>query len=130
MKNFSLLITTATFVALLAASASIPSSAATRQRANAFDGDWSVMIYTESGDCPQSLRYGVRVWNGRVLSEDQNYQVNGTVAPNGATRVTVSEGGRAAGGSGRLSGNQGWGRWRTFSGGQCAGQWRAERRAY
>ena len=129
MMNFSRLIAAVTFVAVLATIASVPSSAATRQRASAFDGAWSVMIYTQSGDCPQSLRYGVRVWNGRVLSEDQNYQVSGVVAPNGATSVTVSEGGRAAGGSGRLSGNQGWGRWRTFSG-ECAGQWRAERRAY
>ncbi len=129
MKNFLRSIFAVSFVALLAASASVPSSAATRQRGTAFDGEWSVMIYTQSGDCPQSLRYGVRVWKGRVLSEDQNYQVNGTVAPSGATRVTVSEGGRAAGGSGRLSGNQGWGTWRTFSG-ECAGQWRAERREY
>jgi hypothetical protein len=130
MKNVSRLIVAVTFMAALVTIASVPSSAATRQSASAFDGNWSVMIYTESGDCPQSLRYGVRVWNGRVLSEDGNYQVSGVVAPNGATRVTVSEGGRSAGGSGRLSGNQGWGRWRTFAGGQCAGQWRAERRAY
>lgn len=130
MRNFSRLIVAVTFVALLAAGASIPSSAATRQSASAFDGEWSVMIYTQSGDCPQSLRYGVRVWNGRVMSEDQNYQVNGVVSPNGATRVTVSESGRSAGGSGKLSGNQGSGRWRTFSGGECAGMWTAERRAY
>jgi len=130
MKNFLRSIFVVTFVAALAASATIPSAAATRQRASAFDGEWSVMIYTQSGDCPRALRYGVRVWNGRVLSEDQNYRVDGVVAPNGATRVTVSEGGRAAGGTGRLSGNQGWGRWRTFSGGECSGQWRAERREY
>jgi len=130
MKDFLRSILAVTFVALLAVGASVQSSAAARQSASAFDGEWSVMIYTESGDCPQSLRYGVRVWNGRVLSEDQNYQVSGMVSASGATQVTVSEGGRSAGGSGKLSGNQGWGRWRTFSGGQCAGQWRAERRAY
>jgi len=126
MQNVSRFIVAVASVVFLATIASIPSSAATR---NAFDGNWSVMIYTQSGDCPQSLRYGVRVWNGRVLSEDGNYQVNGVVSPNGATRVTVSEGGRSAGGTGRLFGNQGSGRWRTFSG-ECAGQWTAERRAY
>jgi hypothetical protein len=127
MRNFLRSILAVTFVALLAASVSVPT--ATARPNNAFDGVWSVMIYTRAGDCPQSLRYSVRIVGGRVLADDQSYQVNGTVAPNGATHVTVAEGGRAAGGSGRLAGNQGWGQWRTFSG-ECAGQWTAERRQY
>jgi hypothetical protein len=83
----------------------------------------------QAGNCPSSLRYGVRVARGRVYGDDQSYQVNGTVAPNGATRVTVSEQGQSASGTGRLSGNAGAGRWRTSTG-QCAGQWTAERRTY
>jgi hypothetical protein len=95
--------------------------------ANSYDGLWSVTIYTQAGNCPSSLRYGVRVARGRVLADGQSYQVNGSVAPNGATRVTVSEQGQSASGTGRLSGNAGAGRWRTSTG-QCAGQWTAERR--
>jgi hypothetical protein len=95
--------------------------------ANGYDGLWSVTIYTQSGNCPSSLRYGVRVARGRVLADSQSYQVNGSVAANGTTRVTVSEQGQSASGTGRLSGNAGAGRWHTSTG-QCAGQWTAERR--
>jgi hypothetical protein len=117
-------ILTVTFVALFAASIGIPFAA---HAANRYDGTWSVTIFTRAGDCPQSLRYSVRVAAGRVLSDDQSYQVSGSVAANGATRVIVSEKGRSASGSGRLSGNQGAGIWRTGSG-ECSGQWTAERR--
>ena len=106
--------------------ATIPFAA---QAANPYDGAWTVTIYTQSGNCPSSLRYGVRVDRGRVLGDDQSYQVNGSVAANGATRVTVSEQGQSASGTGRLSGNAGAGRWRTSTG-QCAGQWTAARRTY
>jgi hypothetical protein len=127
MRNFLRSIVTAAFVAVLGASVGIPSAAA---RSNtAYDGVWSVMIYTQAGDCPQSLRYSVRIVGGRVLSDDQAYQVDGIVAPNGETRVVVAEHDRSANGVGRLSGNQGQGRWRTSTG-ECAGQWTAERRQY
>jgi hypothetical protein len=106
--------------------ATIPFAA---RAATSYDGAWSVTIYTQFGNCPSSLRYGVRVARGRVYSDDQSYQVNGSVAPNGATRVMVSQQGQSANGTGRLSGNAGAGRWRTSTG-QCAGQWTAERRTY
>ena len=97
--------------------------------ANSNDGVWSVTIITQAGNCPSTLRYGVRVDRGRVFADDQSYQVNGTVAPNGATRVTVTEKGQSASGTGRLAGNRGAGRWRTSTG-DCSGQWTAERRTY
>ena len=106
--------------------AAIPSAA---QAASSNDGMWSVTIITQTGNCPSTLRYGVRVDRGRVLADGQSYQVNGTVAPNGATRVTVSEQGQSASGTGRLAGNTGAGRWRTSTG-QCSGQWTAARRTY
>jgi len=106
--------------------AAIPSAA---PAANSNDGNWSVTIFTQAGNCPSSLRYGVRVIGGRVYGDDQSYQVNGTVAANGATRVTVSEKGQSASGTGRLSGNAGAGRWRTSTG-ECSGQWTAARRTY
>ena len=124
MRKLGGVVTAAAIAAALVAT--IPFAA---QAANSYDGSWSVTIYTQAGNCPSSLRYGVRVARGRVYGDDQSHQVNGTVAPNGATRVTVSEQGQSASGTGRLSGNAGAGRWRTSTG-QCAGQWTAARRIY
>jgi hypothetical protein len=123
MEKLGGVVTAAAIAAALVAV--IPSVA----RAANYDGMWSVTIYTQFGNCPSTLRYGVRVARGRVFGDDQNYQVNGTVAPNGATRVIVSEKGQSASGVGRLSGNTGAGRWRTSTG-ECAGQWTAQRRSY
>jgi hypothetical protein len=122
MRKLGGVVTAAAIAAALVAT--IPFAA---RAANSYDGNWTVTIMTQSGNCPSSLRYGVRVARGRVFADGQSYQVNGTVAPNGATRVTVSEQGQSASGTGRLSGNAGAGRWRTSTG-QCAGQWTAERR--
>ena len=124
MRKLGGVVTAAAIAAALVAT--IPFAA---RAANVYDGAWSVTIYTQAGNCPSSLRYGVRVARGRVYGDDQSYQVNGSVAPNGATRVTVSEQGQSASGTGRLSGNAGAGRWRTSTG-QCAGQWTAQRRTY
>jgi hypothetical protein len=117
------------FTAMTAATVlftAIPSAA---RAAGGYDGMWSVTIFTQAGNCPSSLRYAVRVAKGRVLGDDQSYDVNGFVAPNGATRVMVSEKGQSASGTGRLSGNAGAGRWRTSTG-ECSGQWTAARRIY
>jgi hypothetical protein len=111
----------------MAAAAVLMSAIVPAAQAGGYDGLWSVTIFTQAGDCPSSLRYSVRVERGRVFGDDQSYQVNGSVAANGATRVTVSEKGQSASGTGRLSGNTGAGRWRTSTG-ECAGQWTAERR--
>lgn len=117
------------FTAMTAAAVlftAIPSAA---RAAGGYDGMWSVTIFTQAGNCPSSLRYAVRVAKGRVLGDDQSYDVNGFVAPNGTTRVMVSEKGQSASGTGRLSGNAGAGRWRTSTG-ECSGQWTAARRIY
>ncbi len=128
MKNALRSIFIAAVAALLVASASIPSDAAGRvARPSKFDGQWSVVIYTLVCDCDRSLRYSLRIVDGRVQGEDQSYQVGGAVASSGAIRVVVAEGGRSASGTGRLSGTSGRGQWRTSTG-QCAGQWTAVRR--
>lgn len=124
MRKLGGVVTAAAIAAALVAT--IPFAA---RAANIYDGAWTVTIFTQAGNCPSSLRYGVRVAGGRVFGDDQSYQVNGTVAANGATRVTVSEQGQSASGVGRLSGNVGAGRWHTSTG-QCAGQWTAARRTY
>src|SRR5260370_2136073 len=36
-------------------------------RSTAFDGDWSVVILTQSGGCDRAYRTGVQIQNGEVL---------------------------------------------------------------
>jgi hypothetical protein len=104
-----------------------PTNAAHRGGGSAYDGTWSVAIYTQRGDCG-SVRVAARIVGGRVYSEDQSYQSNGVVGANGAIRVSVAGGGLSASGSGRLSANSGAGRWAS-SRGECSGSWSASRRA-
>jgi hypothetical protein len=123
MRDLLRSIVGAAFAALLITGASNPTDAVAAN----FDGSWSVVINTLRGDCGSSLRYGVRIVGGRIVGEDQSYQVAGAVNPSGAIRVTVAEGGRSASGTGRLVGNSGSGVWRTTSG-ECSGHWAAARR--
>jgi hypothetical protein len=104
-----------------------PSNAAHRGGRSAYDGTWSVAIYTLHGDCG-SVRVAARTVGGRVYSKDQSYQSNGAVGDNGVIRVSVASGGLSASGSGRLSHNSGAGRWWS-SRGECSGSWSASRRA-
>jgi hypothetical protein len=107
--------------------ASAPSNAARRLGGSAYDGTWSVAIYTLRGDC-SSIRVAARIVGSRVYSEDQSYQASGVVSANGAVRVSVTGAGRSASGWGRLSRNSGAGSWRS-SRGECSGSWSASRRA-
>jgi hypothetical protein len=126
MKVLSGLLLAPTVAAVLQL-ACTPTNAAHRGGGSAYDGIWSVAIYTSRGDC-SSVRVAARIVGGRVYSEDQNYQSNGAVGANGVIRVTVAGAGRSAAGSGRLSQNSGAGRWRS-SRGECSGTWSASRRA-
>ena len=103
-----------------------PTNAARRLGESAYDGTWSVAIYTLRGDCG-SVRVAARIVGGRVYSKDQSYQANGAVGANGVIRVSVASGRLSASGSGRLSRNSGAGRWRS-SRGECSGTWSASRR--
>jgi hypothetical protein len=126
MKNLSRLLVAPVLVAVLVL-ACTPTNAAHRGGGSAYDGTWSVAIYTLRGDC-SSVRAAVRIVGGRVYSEDQSYQSSGDVGANGVIRVTVVGAGRSASGSGRLSNNSGAGRW-SSSTGECSGSWSASRRA-
>jgi hypothetical protein len=125
MKNVWRSALAAAVAALLISSTGIRSDAAAR--ASAYDGEWSVVIYTLRGDCDQSVRAALRIEGGRVYASDQSFRAAGAVAPNGAITVMVASNERSASGSGRLAGNAGQGRWRTSTG-NCSGQWTAERR--
>jgi len=133
MKGFLRVIFAVSVTALLIAGASPGSSAAPRlvrsPLTRAFDGLWSVEIVTSFGDCNNSYRYPLRIWDGHVMKADQdpNYNVAGAVGRNGAIGVTVVGGGQTATGTGRLTTNSGNGIWHT-SNGECSGRWTAERR--
>jgi hypothetical protein len=97
----------------------------------AFDGQWSILILTQSGNCDRSYRYGVRISNGDVgIDGGELASMQGRVAPNGSVRVSISSGGQMADGEGRLSrSGSGSGTWHgQGSGGSCAGIWQAELR--
>jgi hypothetical protein len=126
MSSVSRLLLAPSIAALLLGLACAPSNAARRVGGSAYDGTWSVAIYTQQGTC-SSVRVAVRIVGGRVYSEDQSYQSNGSVSANGLVRVSVAGAGRFASGSGRLSRNSGAGRWRS-SRGECWGTWSASRR--
>jgi hypothetical protein len=126
MKNLSPLLL-APIVAVVLLLACTATNAAHRGGGSAYDGTWSVAIYTLRGDC-SSVRVAAQIVGGRVYSTDQSYQANGAVGANGVIRVSVASGRLSASGSGRLSSNSGSGSWRS-SGGECSGSWSASRRA-
>ncbi len=118
MKNSAglLLVPTVAAALLLACT---PTNAARRFGGSAYDGTWSVAIYTLRGD-RGSVRVAARIIGGRVCSEDQSSQANGGLSAHGVIRVTAAGFGRSASGSGRLSRYSGAGRWRS-SRGECSG---------
>ena len=117
MKVLSCLLLAPTVAAALLL-AGTPTNAAHRGGRSAYDGTWSVAIYTLRGDCG-SVRVAARIVGGRVYSKDQSYQSNGAVSANGVIRVSVVSGRLSASGSGRLSNNSGAGSWRS-SRGECS----------
>jgi hypothetical protein len=127
MKVLSGLFLALTLATVLLGVATNPTNAAHRGGGSAYDGTWSVAIYTQRGACG-SIRVAVRIVGGRMYSEDQSYQASGTVGANGVVRASVAGAGRSASGSGRLSQNSGAGRWWS-SRGECSGTWSALRRA-
>jgi hypothetical protein len=112
---------------LMVAATLAPAHAAARTN---FDGNWSVLIVTDSGPCDRGYRYGLSIRNGRVFYEGSAaVNVDGQVSPNGFVQVRVWAGSQSANGAGRLSNNYGSGTWRgAGSSSSCAGSWTAERR--
>jgi hypothetical protein len=92
MKDLLRLLLAPTLAAALLLACS-PTNAAHRGGGSAYDGTWSVAIYTLRGDCG-SVRVAARIIGGRVYSADQSYQANGAVGANGVIRVAVAGAGR------------------------------------
>jgi hypothetical protein len=94
------------------------------------DGNWSVLIITEKGDCDRAYRYPLAVAEGQVrYTGEAGANVSGTVTPGGAVRVSIRMGDKGANGSGHLSGISGTGTWQgAGNGASCSGRWEAEKR--
>jgi hypothetical protein len=111
---------------VLVCAAGVPGTAAAR---TVYDGNWSVLIVTERGNCDRAYRYGVEIENGQVIYRGGGPDFNGRVSPSGSVQVRVSAGSQSASGSGRLSRTAGRGSWRGQStSGACSGYWEAEKR--
>lgn len=118
---------------VLAISLGAPADARTSERTAGrtnYDGNWSVLIVTNSGPCDRGYRYGLSIRGGRVFyTGSLAVNVDGQVSGNGVVRVRVSAGSQGATGVGRLSRDYGEGSWRGLgSSGSCSGTWTAERR--
>jgi hypothetical protein len=98
--------------------------------AGGHDGNWSVLVITEKGDCDQAYRYAVNVSNGQVrYAGAEAVDVTGTVAPDGLVHVRIKLRDKGANGNGRLSATSGAGTWHGLGpNASCAGRWEAERR--
>jgi large exoprotein involved in heme utilization and adhesion len=94
-----------------------------------YDGLWSVVIVTKSGQCDAAYRYPIRITNGNLGNAGSTpINISGKVGKNGAVVVTVSAGDKSATGKGRLAGASGAGSWSGNGNGACSGIWEAERR--
>lgn len=95
-----------------------------------YDGSWSVVIVTQSGDCDQAYRYALNIKDNKVsYAGTENFTVSGGVSGSGAVNVTISRGEQSASGSGQLSANSGSGKWSGKSStSACSGRWEAEKR--
>ena len=115
--------------AFWAVTLALPWTATPAQARGPFDGNWSVLIVTDSGSCDRGYRYALRIANGRIYYDNPSFNVNGQVNARGQVSVTVSAGGQSASGTGRLSRDYGQGTWIGRSAAdQCSGHWEAERR--
>src|ERR1043166_806320 len=70
---------------IFAATALAPDPAAAR---TPFDGNWSVLIVTDSGPCDRAYRYGLAIRDGSVIYQGSaSVNVAGRVSRNGAVDV-------------------------------------------
>lgn len=94
------------------------------------DGNWSVLIITEKGDCDRAYRYPLAVAGGQVrYTGEAGANVSGTVSSGGAVKVSIRMGDKGANGSGHLSGTAGTGTWQgSGPSATCSGRWEAEKR--
>jgi hypothetical protein len=115
--------------ALLAAPSWTASTASAAPGVTQFDGNWSVSIVTDAGECDRGYRYALRIAGGKIYYDNPSFDISGQVNPGGQVRVVVRAGSQAAVGTGRMSRDYGTGTWSGQSAtSRCSGHWEAERR--
>lgn len=114
-----------TVMAIVLAGSSEPARAQ-----STFDGSWSILIITDTGECDRAYRYGIRIVRGQIVYDGEaGVTFTGHVERNGRVTAAVQRGQQSATASGRLSGTSGTGMWKGLSNtGACSGRWEAERR--
>lgn len=123
IRSSTLVRTSLAIAAVAAATVAISAPSVAR---STYDGQWSVSIVTEKGDCDRGYRYPIGINNGVLFNAgDTSFDISGKVANNGAVVVRVAYGDKSATGTGKMSPTFGQGSW---AGGSCAGTWTAERR--
>lgn len=126
--TYSRLFTRGLIAATLAGAAALPTLAGAQAQPG-YDGLWSVVIVTKSGQCDAAYRYPIRITNGNLGNAGSApINISGKVGKNGAVVVMVSAGDKSATGKGRLAGASGAGSWSGNGNGACSGIWEAERR--
>jgi len=82
---------------ILATASMTPEPAAAR---TPYDGNWSVLIVTNTGPCDRAYRYGLAIRDGSVFYEGSAaVNVEGRVGKNGVVNVRVWAGRQGADGS-------------------------------
>ena len=112
---------------LAALAACVALASAPQAQAAGFDGRWSVLIITQSGDCDAAYRYDINVDGGKLsYAGGSDFTVSGSVSGGGAVSVNIKRGEQGASGSGKLSGNAGSGKWSGKSANAAfSGRWEA-----
>ena len=117
----------ALLIALAGSVATISGGALAQKASNKHDGNWSVQVLTEKGDCEKVYRYPIIVQNGAIrYGGSEAFNASGGVSANGSVRGSISRGDQRAEVTGRISGASGGGTWCTSTG--CSGNWNAEKR--
>lgn len=94
--------------------------------AKPFDGEWSVRIVAQSGEC-SGYTVPIEVSGGRVsYSGFFNATASGSIKPDGVLRVRFAHEDEVVNASGSVRGVAGSGRWSSPTKG-CAGTWTARR---
>lgn len=96
-------------------------------QAASFDGPWTVIIVTQSGNCDAAYSFPLQVSGGRIVSAG-GATITGRISGGGGVNVAISSGSSSGRASGRLSGYSGSGRWNgILNGARCSGRWEAHR---
>lgn len=106
----------------------LSASAAAAQSAR-YDGNWSVLVLTEKGECGRVYRFPIVIEDGQArYGGNEGVAVTGSVAANGAVRGSIGAAGTSVNVSGRLAGAAGGGTWTAGGLRSCSGRWEAEKR--